>query len=300
MTELAGLQGSNPLGFMASLGLLRLVHCRTPAVRLSFRDDGGARAIFDGHEGVDLSSIVVDDASQASHSAPWMLEYEKTEKKGVKKVADLKAPPERFRQFLERALDLFSKGNPEAVGYAAAFGTDVAVDGKKNTKPTAFHFTAANQQFLGTVETIRRSVTRDWTEDALHGDQGLRKGANLRWDPAAERSWALMGENPNQGGTVVNAPLEWLAFRSLPLFPTMPVGTRVVTTGIRGRGEEMRFAWPLWSPATSLESVRSLVQMDWHSPPRDRRRIGVFAVCSSDIRRTAQGFGNFGPSFVSV
>lgn len=299
MTDVVGLQGWSPLGFMASLGLLRLVHRRAPTVRLAFREDGTALIL--GADRIDLVAIVVEDASQAAWPASWVLEYEKEEKRGKKMVADLKAPPVKFREFLAQALKLFGQGDFEAVEYAAAYGTDVVVDGRKNTKPTAFHFTAANQQFLGTVEAIRKTVTRDWTEQSLRGDSGRRReGPNLRWDPDAERNWALMAENPNIGGTKVDAPLEWLAFRGLPLFPTMPHGKRLATTGVRGRGENMRFAWPLWTPPASLESVRSLCRLDWHSPPRDRRMRGVFAVCASEIRRTDQGFGNFGPSLVST
>ena len=37
-------------------------------------------------------------------------------------------------------------------------------------------------------------------------------------------------------------------------------------------------------------------EIDWGDPPRTRKMVGVFAVCSSEIRRTAQGFGNFGPA----
>jgi hypothetical protein len=175
------------------------------------------------------------------------LEYEKTEKRGIKKVADLKAPPEQFAGFLASAIGQWVEGQGERAEYAAAYGTDIAVDGKKNTKPTAFHFTAANQQFLGVVEEIRERVTRDWVAESLDDRPGKTKpGSNLRWDPDAERSRALMGVNPNDDGTVVSAPLEWLAFRALPTFRCVPIGDRIVTCGVSGRRQdELRFHWPL-------------------------------------------------------
>lgn len=282
-----GLNGSNPLGFLASLGLLRLT-----GARLGFLSDGSFQPYLDGYDG-DLAGLVLDDAGKAIGTQPWHLSYEKVEKRGVKVVADLKAPPEVFRTFLVARVKDWLEGDDETAAYAAAFGTDVALDGKGNTKPTAFHFTAANQQFLGTVEQVRASLTREWIEESLFHGGAARRGSNLRWDPGAERNWALMAANPVGEGTQVDAPLEWLAFRALPLFPTFPRGARVVTTAVTGRGNAMAFSWPLWDAPASLGTVRSLLQLSWERPAR-----GVFAVCASGIRRTSQGFGNFGPAGV--
>jgi hypothetical protein len=65
-----------------------------------------------------------------------------------------------------------------------AYGTDVARDGKGNTKPTAFPFTAANQQFLRAVEETRGKITKEWVEESLDDCKGkMKPGMNLRWDP---------------------------------------------------------------------------------------------------------------------
>jgi hypothetical protein len=236
---------------------------------------------------------------------------------------------------LTSAIEEWLKGRVERSNYAAAYGTDVAVDGKGNTKPTALHFTAANQQFLGAVEETRSKITRDWVEESLADREGKTKfGSNLRWDPDAERSRALMGVNPIDDGTIVNAPLEWLAFRGLPAFPCVPVGSRILTCGVTGRRQdELRFHWPLWSCGASYATVRSLLllaaswiekeeqirrkigthaererrqrslerlQLDLENAIEARRRRHVFAICTSEIRRTAQGFGNFGPAHVGA
>jgi hypothetical protein len=330
---LEGLNGSNPLGFMASVGLLRLVGQHCARARLGFTEDGASRAWIECDSSLDIVDIVSADATEAADPQPWRLEYDKTEKKGIKQVADLKAPPEKFVAFLASAISQWVEGRPERAEYAAAYGTDVAVDGNKNTKPTALHFTAANQQFLGAVEEIREKVTRDWVEESLSDrPEKTKPGSNLRWDPDAERSRALMGVNPIDESTVVNAPLEWLAFRALPAFYCVPVGDRIVTCGVTGRRQDaLRFHWPLWSCGASYATVRSLVsltatwveneeaigrwieesrksnqhprvlvrlQQDLERAIDSRRGRGVFAVCTSAIRRTAQGFGNFGPAHV--
>lgn len=298
--DLLGVDGSNPLGFLAGLGLLRIV----PRAKLGFAGDGSFRAFLDefNMQTPDLGALVAADASASGDpSAPWRFTYTKaaTKKQGPQIVADLKPPPADFKQFLAACMKSWLMGDEEAAAYAAAYGTDVAVDGKGNTKPTAFHFTAAQQTFLGAVEDIRASVNQRWVMNSLFHGHGEQPGSNLRWDPGAERNWALMASNPSADGTRVDAPLEWLAFRGLPLLPSFPRGTRIVTTGVSGRGDDMTFTWPLWSVPASLQTVRSALQLDWSGAARHRAARGVFAICRSTIRRTSQGFGNFGPSSVT-
>lgn len=338
---LKGLNGSNPLGFMASVGLLRLLSQRCGPARLGFTEDGTFRAWVECDSVLsvaDIVDVIETDAVDAKCPQSWWLEYKKTEKGGTKTVADLKAPPDKFLQFLALAINEWTKGRPERAEYAAAYGTDVAVDGKGNTKPTALHFTAANQQFLGALENeIRSRVTREWIKESLDdGTDKTKPGSNLRWDPDAERSRALMGVNPNDDGTAVNAPLEWLAFRGLPFFRCVPIGDRIVTCGVTGRRhEDFRFHWPLWSCGASCAAVNTLISLtaawvedeealrlriersrkdaleaskkrnsvsellrDLEDVLNERRIRGVFAVCTSAIRRSAQGFGNFGPAYV--
>lgn len=294
---LKGLNGTNPLGFLATMGLLRLLRQETDMARIGFLPDGSFHPFVEGFNG-DLAVLVCQDIVRAKGKQGWSLEYEKQEKKGVKLVADLKAPPLAFATFLSACVEQWLKGSAEAVAYATAFGTSVAVDGKGNTKPTALHFTAANQQFLGIVEAIRSSITSEWVLRSLFEGHAGRPGSNLRWDPSAERNWALMASDPNEDGTSVDAPVEWLAFRGLPLFPSFPCGMRIITTAVKGRGDDMEMTWPLWSTPISQETARSALQMTWTNESGVRLMRGVFAVCTSAIRRTSQGFGNFGPASV--
>ncbi len=298
--RLAGVDGSNPLGFLAALGLLRVV----PGAKLSFSDDGSFQVFVDGLEvsESDLATLIADDAKAAGDgSASWRFTYTKaeTKKQGPQEVADLKPPPDKFKRFFAVCLEAWFSGNEEAAEYSAAYGTDVAVDGKGNTKPTAFHFTAAQQTFLGTVESIRASVTHEWVEKSLFEGHGERPGSNLRWDPGSERNWALMANDPSgHEKTRVDAPLEWLAFRGLPLLPSFPRGKRIITTAVVVRGDDMTFTWPLWTVPATRHTTRSVLQVDWTGIAKERSARGIFAICSSAIRRTSQGFGNFGPSSV--
>lgn len=300
MMRLAGLNGSNPLEFMAALGLLGLITRRAGSATLAFADDGSfaPQVSFSGSP-ADLAALVHDDAVASAGPQPWRLEYEKIEKNGLKVVSDLKAPPEVFLRFLSAARDGWIAGHGDGAQYAAAYGTSTAVDGKGNTKPTAFHFTAANQQFLKAVELSRAAVDQQWVEEALFVGKADRPGSNLRWDPSAERSRALMAANPNDDGTSVNAPLEWLAFRALPLFSVFPRGQRAITLSVHGHGDDMAFRWPLWSVAITYRAVRSLLIAASAESATTLRRRGVFSICTSTINRTGSGFGNFAPASIN-
>ncbi len=296
-TTMTGLSGTNPQTFLAMVGLLRVANARNLSARLAFSADGSFHPIVVTDAEVDWPAMITEDAQSASGPQPWRLEYPKEDKGGSKLVADLKAPTDAFLQFLKGAREEWLHGRPERADFAAAYGTSVAKDGKGNTKPTAFHFTAANQQFLGGVELARAAVTSEWTTQALIDIDSARPGPNLRWDPAADRSYALMAQNPNADGTSGCAPMEWLAFRGLPAFPSCPRGQRIMTAGVTGRGNAMRFTWPLWSTPHPLGLVRRMVVMDWSKRNLPSRRLlSVTTICTSEIRRTGQGFGNFGPS----
>lgn len=303
---LNGLNGANPLGFLASIGLLRVLDRSMPGTRMGFTENGAFSAWVDCDSSADIGRLVAEDAAGQAGPQPWRLRYFKAGKNGPE-INDLKPPPGVFRDFMEQAITLWVDGEPGQAEYAAGYGTDVAVDNKGNTKPTALHFTAARQEFLATVEKSRASVTEEWASRALRQLGALKAGNNLRWDPDAERIRALMGENPGDGETFVNSPLEWLAFRALPCFPCVPIGSRAVTTCVSGRRQhELHLNWPLWAIGADLPTVRSLLVCvaDWGdamgatSSLKERRARGVIAMCRSEIRRTAMGFGNFGPAFV--
>src|SRR5215469_1425106 len=92
-TALKGLNGSNPLGFMASVGLLRLFNAQNNVTRLGFMQDGTFQAWIECDLQLnDIAAIVAKDAKDAADQHPWRLEYQKQEKRGIKVVADLKAP----------------------------------------------------------------------------------------------------------------------------------------------------------------------------------------------------------------
>lgn len=296
MTEhvVTGLDGTNPLGFLAALGALRA--CGHEA-RLHWRDTGRWRAVLtlppDAPDPV--TAVMTDLERWRAGALALELEYAKAEKGAEgKRVRDLKPPPDEFRLFLERVRQRW-RDDSDAADFAAAYGTEAGHDNKGNTKPTALHFTAGQQAFLDMVIELRDNLTREHVEEALRGPwRYASKLPVLRWDVSGERLYALLATNPTRDKAQGVPGADWLAFLGLSFLPTFPRGTRTLTTGFDHASKEPSFIWPLWTEPLGRDVVRSLLasrlrEMD--SP--ERRARGIALVLASQARRSDRGYGNF-------
>ncbi|MEQ1564473.1 MAG: hypothetical protein ABMA64_02460 [Myxococcota bacterium] len=294
--ELTGLDGSNPLGFFAALGMLRWLRGGlAPDARLSFRD-GTWRAVL--HDAPDLSkwaSAVADDARTQVERTHLAFSYPR--KDGT--ARDLKPPPELFRHWLtELRAQCDTEGLAFAMGYASELGRDASHGAV--VKPTALHFTAGQQQFLVTVRELAGALTTDDILEALLGPWRYERPVKtLSWDATVSRSYALRASDPSKEKRLGNPGADWLAFQALPLFPVVSRGRLAQTHGVSGSWKFGRFTWPLWRVPATLDAASSLVLLreieGWSA--RERRLRGVSAVFVSEIARSEQGgYGSFGPA----
>lgn len=297
--DFVALDGSNPIGFMAALGVLAIVteqrgeHCR-----LRWRHEGTWTAQLSGVERLeDVIAACEADLSTWQEDAALDLHY--PGKDASKDVFDLKAPPDVYQGFLDR---LIEEGLRRPLDFAAAYASDVVTGDKGVIKPTALHFTAGQQLFLDSVRQLR-SVTADDLHEALIGPwQYASKLPTLRWDAGDAREYALRATSPGKDGKLGVPGADWLAFRGLACFPTYPVmGEReqcvLKTTCMYGSGKARVFRWPLWLPLVSLDGVRSMLSTVIPKPAKRAAR-GIAMVFESSIRPSGQGYGNFTPGRV--
>lgn len=305
---LTGLDGMNPLGFMAAVGLMRVLDRCTGhdgACRLAWQNDGRWTPRLEIPDGLDPVAEVASHAEECKEPPELSLEY--------KGKHDLKPPPEDFVAFQAAALDraesrLAETGTPDRtwVDFVAAYAPGVATDGKGMTKPTAFHFTAGQQLFLDAVRKLADGLTEKDVRTALFGPWDYSSPLpTLRWDALAERSHALLGFDPSKDKVKGNPGADWLAFQALPLFPTVPRpvpghAPRVGTTGFQRDHDGEWFTWPLWRPMAGLGAARSLLARGRFGQlrPGERTALGVSIVLRSQVRRTGQGYGSFTPAQV--
>jgi hypothetical protein len=288
-----GIDGSVPLGFLAALGALRLCGQIWPeeGIRLRWVRSGGWRP--------EVSGVPVEEEGELCRALAGRARW---------------APLEAFRELGENLTveqPLFERvvrtvaatGDREALEFAAAFGSDVLKDedrGRIQYTDLCFITGSGHQDFLGTARALAKAAGPEHLQEALFGPWRYRKGNSLRWDPGDAREYALRWNNPGPEGVSSVWGANRLAFEALPLFPTIPSGARLRTTGFRRVNREHEFTWPLWTKPASLDTVRSLVSLRELADDRpDRARLhamGVEEIFRAQRVRIGQG-ANFKVSF---
>lgn len=302
---LSGLDGKNPLAFFAALGLLNVVtdHAAAGVPKLRWQNHGTFRPVLvDGPERSVLLELLVRDQAEFKSESALDLHYPKASSGAT--AHDLKPPPEYLENYLR---SLLKNGSRRSQSFAASYFTDVVQDNAGNTKPTALHFTAGQQEFLAMVSELQQNVTVEDYEEALFGPwRYARPLPVLQWDNSQARDYALRGTDPSKDKKLGVPAADWLAFRGLPFLPTAPVIRRgepaLVTTGCAGGWKGGTFRWPMWNEAISARVVRSLLGLrelfDMNRTVLKERGIPV--VFESSISRSDQGgYGSFSPAGIA-
>lgn len=290
---LGGLDGSNPLGFLAALGVVNAVADRRLDVRLAWIDDGAWRpSLAAALELESLLTLLDEDRASCASDPALGFSYEGG-------VRDLKPPPALWRSFLRTLALETSPDDRRAVDWAAAFATDVAVDNNGNTKPTALHFTAGQQKFLDMAIKLQAGTTRDDLREAICGPWRYeRKMPVLMWDATSSRDYALRASNPAMEKKAGVPGADWLALRGLSFLAAFPRGDRIVTTGCGGEWKTGWFRWPVWDVPLGREMIRTVVRLPGLGSMSAtlRRQRGVAAIFECRIKRSDQGgYGSFAP-----
>lgn len=303
---LTGLDGKNPVAFLAALGVLAVTSdaAEGPAPRLVWRGSGTLHPVLvDGPDRAALIDLLrADLASFRDEPALGRMRYAKG---GEGPPAhDLKPPPDFLVGYLR---DLVTGRSRRSLGFAAAFCSDVAVDGNGNAKPTALHFTAGQQELLTMVDDLLAEgtgVTGEDLEEALFGPWRYhRQLPVLGWDNSSARDYALRAGDPSKDKKLGVPGADWLAFRGLPFLRIAPVGDRVMTTGCRGEWKTGALRWPLWSAPLTRSVVAALLTSPelFEADPRVLAGRGITVVLEAAIRRSEQGgYGSFAPARVAA
>jgi hypothetical protein len=286
--ELPGVAGTNPLGLLAALGLVRTLARTSEAATLRWIDGPVPVPVVTGASSPDeLVERVLADRDQW-RQAP-VFEFEG--------IDDVKLLPSELGHYLAAC-----NQDPERSGeLAAALVTERVIDGKGVAKPTDLHFTAGQQKFLHMAREIRDGVTGDDIAAALTESWSYSsKLPSLGWDVADDRLYALSAINPSKDKKQSEPGAEWLALLGLSCLPVTIGDERTLTPGCQGSWKSGTFTWPLWSTPIGHEACRSLLATvttaSGGASPEALEATGCFALMQSGIRRSDQGgYGTFGP-----
>lgn len=293
---LRGLDGSNPLAFLAALGTLRILSLAAPreTVRMAWEQADGAwrPRVLPWHAGEAMLDSLQQGLDRKSGHA-------------VFEFADnLNLPVTQFAQHVRAACTaaVAPGGDRGIADFLAAFGCEACADDKGILEDTDLRTMsgAGHQHFLKffrdivaqtNVSHLERALLREWD----YADPG--RGLNLRWDPEDDRRYALRWQNPSNDPNTTMRGANRLAMEALPLLPVMPTSRGAATTGFSGTGARNTFfTWPIWTGWLHVDVVRSLLAAtdSWLEPSR-RAALGVAAVFRSQ-RVTVGKFRNFTPA----
>ena len=300
-THLTGLEGANPLGFLAALGVQVLFLDEVEQPRLWWTDDVMPHAVVESQFTVDR--IV----SQALRKFPqWRVSPALAPGFGAEASDSGKFKPEDIRRYLE-----YSLSGDVGHSFPTALVAEGSLDRSKGivAKPSDLYFTAGQQRFLSIAREILEGVARDDVVNGLVGPwRYSSRLSSLMWDVTDDRTYALTAADPTNNTLnpkLTNPGPEALAILGLSRYPVFAGRDRTLTRGCAGewrRGGSL--TWPLWSRPAARGAADSLLthatadagtrkfetQRKWYGS------WGITQIMTATIRRSDQGgYGTFGP-----
>ena len=250
---LRGLDGSNPLGFLSAIGLLRLLD--ENHVRMSWTRSGGTWIpLLDARDGQPvtqeellavLSKRLVDSID--NHPAKLLDE--------LSTVAD--GPPRR--QLLENIANGTDRSRMDwASALVSDFARPESINQLQTTRRDYFYGNLQSVISRTKVEHLRRAIFHPWDyADALDNQ-------SLHLDPSEDRrhahQWNKPAGDPDRKARGGMLGANRLALEAMALFPSFPEAKTLRTVGFTGiRATNTRWTWPIWSEWLSLPVVRSLI-----------------------------------------
>lgn len=304
-TRLAGLEGTNPLGFLAALGVQVAFAGEDEQPHLWWSDDITPRAVVNEEFTVEW---IVDQALRVV--ARWeksaAVNPRRLDGSVMPKGDELKVALSDIRDYLHwNPVDQVDHDDTSGA-LTSALVAEGSLDKQGAAKPSDLYFTAGQQRFLDTTRKILRGVTHQDMASGLAGPWNYESDLpSLGWDIVDDRVYALRANNPSPEKKLTNPGPEALAVLGLSLHPVFAGRERTLTQGCSGTWKAGHYSWPLWRRPASLHAVRSLLAHAYDHPTATERHIwfrawGVGTILRSPIHRSGQGgYGTFGPPEVA-
>lgn len=268
---LPGIDGANPLGFLAALGSLRTLASDANAIRLHWTRHANAwRPVLTMPEPIEPDALIEHLAAELARRA---------DQKAFSLGDNPSVPRGAFRGYAKQAVRAAWNDDRTWADFAAAFAGEGPVDKDDKVPDTALrtmsgaghqHFIKFMRNFIGQTrpEHLRRALFDTWRYD------DPVQNMTLRWDPSDDSRYALRWSDPSGDTDRKTIGSMWganrLAIEALPLFPTLPTRRQLETTGFHTEGaRKTHWTWPIWDQPVGLETVRALLDMaDVHRSDR--------------------------------
>lgn len=316
--QLPGLRGDDPLGFLASVGLLSLSEMgRLPALRVSWGRHGALVAVLDGEvssveelgQQLRITFLELRKGSGVIPGAPPDLPRK------VKGTKDpMRMSREEMRELYQGIDAAWMDGQKWAARWLIALAAQTATKDTQrgDVQLTPFYAPTGRMAMRTSIfEKTMAAVERvGGPTDALTAWRRISyDGANFDERAKRDAGVTTSGQADNQGAP---SPT-WLAAMGMRLFPMTDDGRRTETVGwqrvrLYPRPYTTRsLIWPIWEPRLDPIAVSALLAHpalrlhrsgDRVAPirPRDLKALGVTHVFGASRRTLDQGDGPLGPT----
>lgn len=297
-THLPGLDGTNPLGFFAALGVQVLFAGEPDQPKLWWSNDVIPHAIIS--ESCSVEKIV----DQAMAVFPkWVDSPTLSPTVGSQsEKATAKFSKENLRAYLKSTKGTIASELAESLVAEGSYQPTGKHKGK--AKLTNFDFTSGQQKILSMASKILSSVTEIDLHEGLIGEWSYQSTLpSLGWDTFDDRVYALSASNPSTAAKYTNPGPEALAILGLSKYPVFSGNdskgqSRTLTSGCSGGINLGEFTWPIWNRAAGTGAVKSLLAHSSSAKVDFRRNHysswGITLILQSQIRRPEK-YGVFGP-----
>ena len=296
---LRGLKGSNPLGFLAALGTAATAARIWPSLRWGWSEESG-----------DWIPELRGCTDNPADFAGQLHEFAVKQPQPVWDIANqLPFAASTFRNSLVHHQATASASNRTMIDLLAGLGSEVHAQDDGDFPDTRLRMIrkgdSANNGLPAYARSLRSNVElKTLLRDLFQPWEYRDDAANLRWDPADDQRHALGWHDPRQAAkksVKTNSGANCLALESLALLPTFSHSHGIATTGM-GRSQHNRevFRWPIWRPAITLSTTRSILSLaELRDAPKHRnalQRRGICVVYASERRQQSKYYSNFCPA----
>ncbi|MFP4216897.1 MAG: hypothetical protein ACLFVH_13285 [Phycisphaerae bacterium] len=255
---LPGLDGTNPLGFLAAMGVFRMIDASNGLGQIRLRWTSANGTWIPALIGTDLSQdillqLLVDKLSQTIDEHPVRI---------LKDLA-VEAPTPRFDLFRQHTQDACANRRTGA-DWLAALASDIipssAINQLQTTRRDYFYGNLTSVIERTTIDHLRRAIFAPWDyadpldNQSLHLEPSEDRRHAHQWnkpagDPDRKKSGGMLGANR-------------LAIEAFTLFTSLPNGDALRTIGFTGqRSYNTRWTWPIWNVPLSLPVAWSLLML---------------------------------------
>jgi hypothetical protein len=287
---LPALDGQRALGFLAALGVLRVLDEHGNAdVRLRFDDESGAAVLTGPYADVDaVAETLTRIATTGDGLIPGLDPHFPLPGSGSGDPMRASRAEHRHR---------WREYGDARRRWTAAMVTDLAVDDKGRVALTPYT-APSGQQILRTFIEKPITVVREQPvtiREALTAWRRVEGFTGEYFDHGVLRSSAddVLGRRGRESGV---PGATWLATMALPMLRlTTRHGAATATLWHRPAGRRDLMIWPLWRQPLDLYGVQALIEHPALLPTvvdgrvrvakRDLEPLGVFLVCAAERQR---------------